>query len=624
MDRAYLTLVFHLLAQVLKPHAPNRVLVRFRATVLSVEEEDRSLGLRLAHVGKSTKSYASGATDFSRNHVPIAYDIIDGMSVEKKVEQLKKRADVAVAEPDYEIELYKTPSDSLYQNQWHHRVVGNDKAWDVTTGSADVKVCVIDSGVDMNHPDVAGNILKGWNVVPLSDGKSYPTPGSAEWANFDDSLGHGTHVAGLVGAVSNNARGVTGGAWKVGLLPCRFITASGAGYISDAITCIRLCQEEGAHIYSNSWGGVGYSEILHDEIKKLNSENALFVVAAGNNNGLDLDRSPLYPASYKESNVLTIGSTTSTNLMSAFSNIGRSTVHLAAPGSSIYSTTNDGEYGVMSGTSMAAPIVCGAAALLKSIALKAGYDLQPAEIKSLLVETATPFQDGSKYTISGGRLNTYEAVKKLGLKIPKEADVVPGLPKNPENIPQDPSPEAGESSTDAAPQCGTTSIRGRPATQSSTYKKYLATYGNNGDCRHNARRHAKSCAITDPKRSYPWWTAPLPKQDVVTSVTITTRADCCSSSITGANIMVGNQTWDGSGDRKRFSLCGKVPSKVKRGSPIVIQCTTPLKGTNVAVYLPKKRTALSICEVDVSLQSDANGKQTKKSNCRKNNPNNYI
>lgn len=486
-------------------YAPDRVLVKFKAASLS-RQVQQPLGIRasrkatpiLMNINSRDVPQDSSTSSFLERQVPVAYEIVDGKSVEEKVEELNARDDVEIAEPDHKVEIYRTPSDKLFQSQWHHDIIESQNAWDVNTGTKRAKVCVIDSGSSINHPDLASNVIKGWNVVPRGTNGNYPAPGSIDWLNFNDTLGHGTHVTGLVGAVGNNGRGTTGVAWRVGILSCRFIGDDGAGYISDAITCMKLCRSEGAHVYSNSWGGVGYSDILFEEIKKIETVDGLFVVAAGNNNGLNLDSYPLYPASYNYDNVITVASTTKEDKISPFSNIGRNTVDLAAPGSSIFSTTFDGGYGTMSGTSMSTPLVAGAAALLKALALKTGYGVSAKELRSLLLENTDSFTDGTRYTTTGGRLNVRKAVNALKSRIPVSSDVTTQPNPSTVGIPQMPiEPEPAPTSADLnLNMCGTSIIRGRPAKQSSTYKSQTADQAVNGDCRNQARKHRNACAIT--------------------------------------------------------------------------------------------------------------------------------
>lgn len=562
-------------------YAPDRVLVTFKAVAFSAGDGVSDLGIRPFIRGEDqldkdsrmkkrklalrllSKSSGGGA----EARLPLqAFSITDGMTVEEKVAQLSRRGDVAIAEPDYKVQLYRKSSDPFLSSQWHHKAMRSMAAWDYTTGSSDVKVCVIDSGVSKNHTDLAKNILKGWNVAP-DDTNRYPVPGSAEWSNYEDTMGHGTHVTGLVAAVGNNGDGVSGMAWKAGVLTCKFISDSGSGYVSDAITCMRLCQQEGAHIYSNSWGGVGYSETLLEEIKKLDAAGALFVVAAGNNNGLDLDSTPLYPASYKVPNILTVTSTSSNNELSSFSNIGNSTVHVAAPGSTIYSTTYDGGYGTMSGTSMAAPIVSGVASLLKSMVLKYNYDLSPAELSSILMESSAKFTNGNIYTISGGRVDALAAVRLLKGRIKSKM--------------------AKSNTKDGGSNYITPEARSTAPRQSSTRGAHIAS---------NAlSNNSTLCAITHPKRSYPWWTFEMSDSRVVKSVELS------GSRLRGARIMVGDMPWLGSGSAKKFQTCGTLTSK--RSKSAVIECPGEgITGKYVSVYLPRKRKSLTLCGLTVNQQ----------------------
>ena len=573
---------------------PNRVLVTFKATAYSADREEADLGIRpLVRGGTKGRGGAglgrlmSKSDNGSVPRIVHAYEISDGMSVNEKVAQLSSRRDVALAEPDYVVKLYRQSSDTLLSSQWHQTVMRSRAAWDYGTGSSSVKVCVIDSGANSMHPDLADNILKGWNVAP-DENQQYSAPGSLQWSNHNDTLGHGTHVTGLIAAVGNNGMGVSGLAWRAGVLSCRFISDAGSGYVSDAITCIRLCQQEGAHIYSNSWGGVGFSATLQQEIRNLDAAGALFVVAAGNNNLLNLDSTPLYPAAYREANVLTVASTTSTDQLSGFSNIGPNSVDIAAPGSTIYSTTLDGSYGVMSGTSMSAPIVSGLAALLKSIALNNNYPLTASELKGIITQSAVPFVNGDKYTISGGRADALAAVRLLKAKIKLN-----GMVKN-----------NNGSSSDAGNGASSVPDGGDPR-QSSTYGTYVAINGASTQSGHNARRSPGSCSMTDPNRSNAWWTMGLDVGDSmttnVTGVSITARGDCCWSKLEGARVMVGDTPWTGSGSRKKFKPCGMVGKAVVRGGRGVneVTCAAGVTGKYLAVYLPKKRTSLMLCGVQV-------------------------
>jgi hypothetical protein len=585
-------------------YANARVIVRFApaadvVTVAGLAAAPRAGGL------------AAPLADGAGTHV---FTITDGLSVADKVAALNAREDVLIAEPDFEVHAFGAPNDPGYAQQWHLARVGAPAAWDASTGSRDVKVCLIDSGQRIDHPDLAGNVAAGWSVIGRGGGAK-PKPGDASWRDYNDTLGHGTHAAGILGALGNNARGGSGAAWRVGLLPCRFIGDSGAGYVSDAITCIQLCKAEGATVYSNSWGGVGYSAALLAEIQGLQAVGGLFVVAAGNDRGQDLDAWPLYPAAYNASNVLTVAATGADDRLAAFSNYGRRSVGIAAPGEGILSTTFDGAYGLMSGTSMATPLVSGAAVILQSIAAAAGATLTPPQLRALLMRTAAPLAaNGDR--LASGRLDLAAAVAALRVQLGGAAVVpVPEAPAVPAPVPAalpgrapggpplplDPA-VAGPRPRAVTPPCGGSLLRGAAASQSSALGGRGAANAVNGDCRSNAVAYASACAVTDPAKSMPWWTAPLPGAGgAVAAVSLTPRADCCWGSVGGAQVLVGNASWAGSGSRPAFALCGRVPAAPARGQRITVTCARPIAGQRVVVYLPKIRTSLTLCEVDVTL-----------------------
>lgn len=388
---------------------PGRLIIKMDPNYVSAMDTD-SQGLRFAR-----PAGPRGAA---------VYTITDGKTVAQKLAEMADNPAFEFAEPDYRVPVNWQPNDSLFNVQWHHAAVASPLAWNATTGRQEVKVCHIDSGIRTDHPDLQGRVLKGWNLVPeVQDfDQATPAPGSAQYTNINDSYGHGTHTAGIIAAVGNNGLGVAGIAMDIRLLVCRFIWDDGFGSISDALECLRLCKEEGAHVSSNSWGGVPHSRAIEDGLREIEQAGMLFVVASGNQ-GIDLDARPAYPASSGMPNILVVGSSGTTDQASKFSNIGRNTVHLLAPGEQILSTTYNSWYGPMDGTSMACPLVAGAAALLHSAALSRGVQLSYAEVKSLLLSSTDPCPaESAGATQTGGRLNVGSAMAALALLLHERGD----------------------------------------------------------------------------------------------------------------------------------------------------------------------------------------------------------
>ena len=295
-------------------------------------------------------------------------------------------------------------------------------------GSSRVYVGVIDEGLQHTHPDLSGQVgnpgettngvdddgngyvddVYGWDFA--SNNRSVYDGGTSGGA--DD---HGTHVAGTIGAKSNGA-GVVGVNWNVRLISGKFLGANG-GNTSGAIRAIDYfidLKKRGVNIVAlnNSWGGGGYSRALGDAIERANQANILFVAAAGNGGsdgvGDNNDNSPSYPASYTNSNVISVAAITRTGGRSSFSNYGAGSVDLGAPGSSIVSTTAYNTYSTYSGTSMATPHVTGAAALYA--AAKPGSSA--ATIKAAILNSAAPTTSLSGRTLTGGRLDVNAALER--------------------------------------------------------------------------------------------------------------------------------------------------------------------------------------------------------------------
>lgn len=297
-------------------------------------------------------------------------------------------------DPDFDIQwgLYNTLNSSAGRAD-----ISAPEAWNISTGSSDVIVAVIDSGVDYNHEDLAENCLSGFDFV-----------------NFDedpmDDNGHGTHCAGTISAVTDNSIGIAGVSWNSKILPVKVFDATGVSNTALEIMGIVYAEEQGADIISCSWGSHIYSEALKETI---DSTNALFVCSAGND-GYDNDEIPYYPAGYNSANIISVGASDEFDMLTWFSNYGAVSVDLLAPGEDIYSTL-PGDYGFMDGTSMSVPFVSGTAALIKSE--KPGYDA--GQIKNLILNSVDQKFWLNTTCVTGGRLNAY---KPLSLVLPLNAE----------------------------------------------------------------------------------------------------------------------------------------------------------------------------------------------------------
>ncbi len=335
------------------------------------------------------------------------------------------------AEPDYIVFTTATPDDPRFEDLWGLQNTGQaggtagadisaGEAWNLSTGSSDVIVAVIDTGVDATHQELAPNI---WTNPGETAGNGIDDDGNGliddtnGWDFYDDDKDpsdedfHGTHVAGTIGAAGNNTFGVVGVAWNVSLLPIRFLGPSG-GTTSDAIDCITYSTTIGADLSSNSWGGGGFSTALHDAINAANDADILFVAAAGNDS-LDSDQITNYPSGYEVDNIISVASTTRNDTLSDFSNYGASSVDLGAPGSEILSTSPANSFRLLSGTSMATPHVSGVCALIKSLI----PDASAALIKETLFDTVDPLPALSGITTTGGRMNAFAALQRSGIPI---------------------------------------------------------------------------------------------------------------------------------------------------------------------------------------------------------------
>jgi subtilisin family serine protease/sugar lactone lactonase YvrE len=343
-----------------------------------------------------------------------------GRTLERALERLRSDPDVQYAEPNWRVRIADIPSDPLFPQQYDMRNTGQTggtpgadihaaAAWDVTTGSPDVVVAVIDTGVDATHPDLAANIWTNPGEIPDNDidddGNGYVDDVHGwDFANHDndpdDDVGHGTHVAGTIAAVGDNGIGVAGVAWHARVMPLKFLSGDGTGTTANAISAIDYAVAMGARIESNSWGGGGFSEAMLEAIRDASDHDVLFVAAAGNA-GVDTDVIPFFPAGYDSPNILAVAASDKNDQLASFSNYGATSVDLAAPGVQILSTLRGGLYGLDSGTSMATPHVSGAAALILSV----GPHMDVRSLRQRILDHVDPVPAMAGKVASGGRLN---------------------------------------------------------------------------------------------------------------------------------------------------------------------------------------------------------------------------
>ncbi len=367
----------------------------------------------------------------------------EGLSVKDAIIKYKNDPNVEYAEPNYILHISETiPNDTDFGQQWDLRNTGQfangtpgadikaPEAWDITKGSSSIIVAVIDTGIDYNHSDLVGNIWTNSGEIPNNgiddDGNGYID----DWRGWNfvssdnnpmDDNGHGTHVAGIIGAVGNNGTGIAGLMWNVKLMALKFLNSDGEGTIADAIGAIQYAVAKGAKIINASFGGSAYSNTLYDAINSANSAGILFMAAAGNGGGLfcdsgignNNDLSPCYPASYNLPNIISVAATDQNDNRATFSNFGLNSVHVAAPGVYILSTVQTSltptGYQFMSGTSMSAPHVSGLAGLLYSYYTS----FTPSQIRATILRYVDVLPTLNGWIQTGGRINAYKAVSSL-------------------------------------------------------------------------------------------------------------------------------------------------------------------------------------------------------------------
>lgn len=383
----------------------------------------------------------------------VVIDDLDDADAEAVARQYSALANVEYAEPNITIKLdepiqkeaardlvYRDgqpnqPNDPNFAEQWALNNLGQNggtqradidalKAWQVSKGSEDVVVAVLDSGVDLRHEDLKDNIwtrpdnvprynddelgsiddLHGFDATVLDTSSSDADGRRSQIDDPMDDNGHGTHCAGIIGAMGNNGVGVTGVNWNVKIMPLKFLGRGGTGSTEKAIAAINYAIDRkkagvNVRIISASWGSTTNSRALKDTIKAAGDAGILFVAAAGND-GSNTDSWPHYPSSYKLPNLVSVAAVDRNDVLASFSNFGVKTVDLAAPGKDILSTWLGDEYREVSGTSMATPFVSGVAALI----IAHSPNISVKDLRKKLLDSVDKHDDLKGKVATGGTL----------------------------------------------------------------------------------------------------------------------------------------------------------------------------------------------------------------------------
>ncbi len=323
------------------------------------------------------------------------------------------------------------PSDTKLSEQWSvipSKFSGSSYGINVyplwqraVTGSSNIVVAIVDTGIDHSHPDLSARIFHNAGEAGalakngIDDDHNGFVDDYTGW-RFDSDAGdgndasddhtHGTHVSGIISAQSNNSAGMAGISWGSRLLPVRALDASGSGYLSDAVRGIQYATAMGAKIINISWGAGSSSQALKDAIGSARAKGILVVAAAGND-GVDTDVEGHYPSALDLDNIISVAATNRTGYLESFSNFGVKTVDITAPGRTILSTLPGGGYGTMSGTSMATPMISGVAALIWS----GNPNLTIAQVRDRIFKCSTilPRTTDRSRIASGGIVNAWNA-----------------------------------------------------------------------------------------------------------------------------------------------------------------------------------------------------------------------
>ncbi|MGC9517315.1 MAG: S8 family serine peptidase [Methanomicrobiales archaeon] len=369
--------------------------------------------------------------------------IPDDIGLDKAINLYLQSRHVVYAEPDQLNKKGIIPNDPGFPYQWGLYNYGQSiygiwgtpgadinaiNAWNTNTGSNDVIIAILDTGIHLNHNDLLQNLWINRGEIPNdgidNDGNGY-IDDYYGWDFFNndndpsDDNGHGTMVAGVIAAIGNNNLGITGVMWNAQIMSLKFLDDDGYGYDSDALNAILYANQMGADIINNSWESDNYSKTLKDALEM---SKALIVCAAGNDSKNN-DLIPDYPSSYSSLNILSVASTDADDYITYFTNYGIKSVDVAAPGVDVYSTTIGNSYGFFSGTSASTAFVSGLAGLIKSLR----PELTNIQIKNTIINNVDVKTSLIGKILTGGRINASKAINNIivNLSYPKIIKTTP-------------------------------------------------------------------------------------------------------------------------------------------------------------------------------------------------------